>query len=118
MYNVLVKIKKHYLILFGIILLAAFFRFYNFRELQYWDLDDEVFTSVMRHIVFDKSPTLLVPNAFLEFGQGPYFHWIMALFYALTKFDLVTVRVFSSLLGIATTLLVYITARSIGGGVD
>ena len=67
------KLPKIDLLLILIIALALFFRFYNFFGLQSWTADDEILTATVRHIIFDRSPTLLIPNLFLEFGMGPYF---------------------------------------------
>lgn len=98
-----------------ILLLSAFFRLYRFADFHYWGGDEEVLTATIRHIIWDRSPTLLVQNASLGFGLGPFYHYILAIFYWLADFDLVTLQIIGSLLGVVTTLLVYYGGRELGG---
>src|SRR3989344_1838224 len=100
-------IKKIDWVLFLILAISFFFRFYNFKEYQFWNADDEVITAVIRHIIWDKSPTLLVPNSFLGFGLGPFFHFILTPLYFITNFNLVLIQAFATLLGVLTTYIVY-----------
>ncbi|HCM37094.1 MAG: hypothetical protein UV61_C0003G0049 [Candidatus Gottesmanbacteria bacterium GW2011_GWB1_43_11] len=104
---------KHRLLVF-IIALAIFFRFYNFYDFQYWSGDEEVLTATIRHIIWDRSPTLLVQNASLGFGLGPFYHYFLTPFYYLTKFDLVNLQTIASVLGVITTFLVYKAGSEIG----
>ncbi len=107
-------IRNHWLLLV-ILISSLFFRFYNFKELQFWNADDEVITAVIRHIVWDRSPTLLVPNSFLGFGLGPFFHYILTPIYFATNFNLVLIQAFASMLGVITTLIVYKGGQALGG---
>lgn len=107
--------KKIDLLLLVILVISAFLRFYNFREFQHWTGDEEVFTATIRHIIWDRSPTLLVQNSFLGFGLGPFYHYLLTPFYFLTNFNLVNLQAIASILGIATTFLVYIGGKMIGG---
>src|SRR4030042_3512086 len=106
--------KIDFLFIF-ILLIAAFFRFYNFSQLQYFSGDEEILTAVERHMIWDRSPTLIVPNTHLGFGLGPFFHYILAPFYFLTNFNLITLQIIPSLLGVVTTYLVYLGGNIIGG---
>lgn len=115
MYNIFVRIKKDYLILFGIILLAAFFRFYKFRELQYWSIDEELLTATIRHIIWDKSPSLLVQNVAVAFGLGPFYHYFLTPFFFLSRFNLVLLQAIASVLGLLTVLFVYWAGELIAG---
>lgn len=99
--------KKFDWLLIAILAISAFFRFYKFEAFQYWSGDEEIMAAVIRHIVWDKSPTLLIPNANLEFGLGPFYHYILAFFYFITDFNLVALQSIASVLGVATTFLVY-----------
>src|SRR3989344_1317663 len=101
------SILKNHWILLAIITISLFFRFYNFKELQFWNADDEVITAVIRHIIWDRSQTLLVPNSFLGFGLGPFFHFILTPLYFATNFNLVMVQSLASILGVLTTFIVY-----------
>jgi len=107
-------IRNHWILL-AILTISLFFRFYNFQELQFWNADDEVITAVIRHIIWDKSPTLLVPNSFLGFGLGPFFHFILTPLYFITNFNLVLIQAFASLLGVLTTYIVYKGGQLLGG---
>lgn len=107
------NLNKYSLALGAIIAIAILFRFYNFANLQIWTGDDEIITATIRHIVWDRSPSLLIPNSTLGFGMGPYFFYIISVFYFLTSFDLVLTQGAASLLGVATTYLIYTCARFI-----
>jgi len=80
-------VRKIDLLLLLIIAIAIFFRFFNFTGYQYWNTDDELMSALIRHIVWDKSPILLVPDIFLEIGFGPYFVWLISPFYFLLNFS-------------------------------
>lgn len=101
------------LLLLSILIIAAFFRFYNFKELQFWNADDEILTATIRHIIWDKSPTLLIPNLFLEFGLGPIFYYLLTPFYFITNFDLVNLRIIASAIGLTTTYFIYLTGKTL-----
>lgn len=103
------------MIILFVILIASFFRFYLFREFQYWSGDEEVLTATLRHIIWDRSPTLLVQNANLGFGLGPFYHYFLTPFYFLTNFDLVKLQAIASVLGMVTTYLVYLGGQEIKG---
>ena len=87
--------------------IAAFFRLYNFAVLQYWSGDEELVAATIRHIIWDRSPTLLVQNANLGFGLGPFYHYLLTPFYFTLNFNLVALQTIASVLGIITTFLVY-----------
>lgn len=95
--------------------LSFIFRFYNFKELQYWGGDEEVLTATIRHIVWDRSPTLLVQSASLGFGLGPFYHYFLSIFYWIFDFRLVGLQAIGSILGMVTTLLIYLSGKEIGG---
>ena len=115
MYNIFVRVKKDYLILLGIIFLAAFFRFYNLRELQYWSIDEELLTATVRHIVWDRSPSLLVQNVAVAFGLGPFYHYFLTPFFFISKFNLVLLQAIASILGLLTVLFVYWAGEMMAG---
>ena len=87
--------------------ISVFFRFYKFEDLQYWSGDEELVAATIRHIIWDKSPTLLVQNANLEFGLGPFYHYVLTPFYFAANFNLVVLQSVASILGVITTFLVY-----------
>lgn len=107
-------IKKNMPML-AVILISGLFRFYNFYQFQYWSGDEELLTATLRHIVWDKSPTLLVQNANLGFGLGSYYHWLLSPIYFAFNFNLILLQSIGSLLGLVTTYAVFLAAREIGG---
>ena len=111
--HVMKLLRKTNILLLFIIIIAVFFRFYNFKELQFWNADDEILTATIRHIIWDKSPTLLIPNLFLEFGLGPIFYYLLTPFYLITNFDLVNLRIIASVIGLATTYFIYLAGKSL-----
>ena len=105
--------KKIDFLLLLILALAAFFRFYNFLEYQYWSGDEEILTAVIRHIIWDRSPILIIPNSNLGFGLGPFFHYLLTPFYFVTSFNLPIVTALASIIGIATTYLMYLAGKEL-----
>lgn len=78
-------------------------------------MDEELLTATIRHIIWDKSPTLLVQNIELVFGIGPYFHFLLVPFYFVTNFNFVVLGVIPSLVGVVTTFLIYSSGKIMGG---
>lgn len=105
------KNKHTTLLLITILAITLFFRTFNFTTLQQWNGDDEILTATIRHIVWDASPTLLIPNSFLEFGLGPFYYYLLTPFYFITNFDLVFVQAIGTLLGLATTYFIYLCGK-------
>lgn len=113
--KVINRIKKLDINLLVILTIALLFRFYNFKELQYWSLDEELLTATVRHIVWDRSPTLLVQNVAISFGLGPYYHYFLTPFFVITNFNLVFLQAVASALGLLTVVIVYLCGKIIGG---
>ncbi|RJR15830.1 hypothetical protein C4579_01265 [Candidatus Microgenomates bacterium] len=105
--------KKINVSLLLIIFIALFFRLYHFYDFQYWSSDEELLTATIRHIVWDRSPTLLVQNAALEFGLGPFYHYLLTPWYALTHFNLVALQIIPVILGVVTTLLLFFSGKEL-----
>lgn len=110
------KISKEVFIVFAILLVSAFFRFYNFFNFQVWTGDDETLAASIRHIVWDRSPLLLIPNTFLEFGLGPFYYYFLSVFFFLTNFNLVLVQSVASVIGFITTYIIYLCGKSLKNG--
>src|SRR3989304_5460324 len=113
MKNVIKRIRRADFLLVFILIISAFFRFYNFKELQYWSGDEEILTAVIRHIIWDRSPTLISPNSNLGFGLGPFFHYILSFIYFITNFNLITTAGFASIFGVATTYLMFLAGKEL-----
>lgn len=98
-----------------ILLLATFFRFYKFSSFQYWSTDDEIFSAVVTRMIFTHKLTLVSPNATLGVSLGSFFHIISIVPYVLSQFNATRILLFGSALGVATTVLMYLTGRELGG---
>jgi len=108
-------LTKNRLLILLILGLAAFFRFYKFYQFQYFGGDEAVLTASLRHIIWDRSPSLIVPNANLGFGLGPFYYYLLTPFFYIFKFDLPNLQAIASILGIITTYLVYLGGKEVGG---
>jgi len=111
--RLLVRIRTINYPLIFILIIAAFFRFYKFLEFQYWSGDEEVLTAVIRHIIWDRSPILIIPNSNLGFGLGPFFHYLLSPIYFITNFNLTITAGFASIFGVATTYLMYLAGKEL-----
>jgi hypothetical protein len=98
-----------------IILLAVLFRFYRFGELQYWSADDEIFAAVVTRMIFQPTVTLVSPNATLGLSLGSFLHLLSVPVYWLAGLNPAKIGLAGSTLGIATTVLIYLTGREING---
>ncbi len=101
--------------LFCLLILAGFFRFYNWQHLQFWSPDDEVQTATIRKIIYDHQPVLVTPNAEITFSLGPFFHYLTTGVYLAAHMDPTQALFFGSILGIATTFLVLLTGNELFG---
>lgn len=110
-----IKFKRNQIALLLIISLAILFRFYNFLNLQYWSGDEEMLVATIRHMVWDKSPSILVQNANLGFGLGPFYHFLLVPFFIIFKFDLTKLMIIPSILGVITTYIVYSSGKTLKG---
>lgn len=101
------------LILFGIILLAIFFRFYRLAEFQFWSIDNEIFVALVRKISMEYKIILVTPNASLGISLGSFFHLISAPIFIFARHNPVTIMAFGSIFGVFTTLMAYFTGKEL-----
>lgn len=70
------------------VILAVLMRFYNFSNLQYFSGDEEIFHAILRRMVVEGKPTLVIPNAqvggsigsFLLFPGGAFEYYLLGFF--------------------------------------
>ena len=95
------------MVLLVILAVAAFFRFYNLLELQYYSFDDELAGLFMWRILVNKKLILLNTTATLDIPLGSFWYWLSAPLYWLANFNPVTILTFGSILGVVSTYGMY-----------
>lgn len=89
-----------------ILLISIFLRFYKVQDLFVFTGDEEHQLSIAQTIV---------KNFHTEFYLGPFWEYFGALWLYVSRGDPAIVAYIASLIGVATTLLVYVTGRIILG---
>lgn len=107
--------KTDLLLIFILLIVAFFFRFWKLESFQYWSDDEQLFWAIVRHIVVDKHPSLVTPNAALGIGLGPLLHYLVAPWYWITKFDPLKVVILGNLFTFSNVILIYIAGNLLGG---
>lgn len=102
-------------ILFLIVLLAIFFRFFRLFDFQYWSVDEEIFVAVVRQIAVNHKLFLISPNVAVIVSLGSFFHLLSAPIFLLANLTASKILIAGSILGVLTTLVVYKTGKEIGG---
>jgi len=100
-------------ILLIILVLAAFSRYYHFWQLQYFQEDESIFYTILHKMASEKSLVFVTPNATTGLHLGPFFHWLSLPFYLLTSGNPLILGLLAPLWAIATTILVYLSAKAI-----
>lgn len=105
--------KQDIIIIFILILIASFFRFYELEHRFLFEWDQERDANVVWEIVKEKNITLIGPRAVgaTGFFLGPLWYYILAPFYFLTGMDPIGAAIFASLAGIITTVALYLFSR-------
>jgi 4-amino-4-deoxy-L-arabinose transferase-like glycosyltransferase len=98
-----------------ILVISAFFRFYNFQNFQYWSGDEEIASAVVRKMIIGKQITLISPNSNLGLSLGSFFHIASVPLFLIAKMNPITVLGLIPLLGIATTYVIYLAGKTLGG---
>ncbi len=94
-----------------ILVLSIFFRFYNSANLQYWSGDEEIASALVRRMIFEKKIALVSPNATIASSLGSFFHILSVPLFLLSQMNPVSVLLLSSLLGVATSILLFYFGR-------
>lgn len=98
-----------------ILLLAFFMRFYNFYDFQYFSGDEEIFHAILRRIVVEGKPILVIPSAQVGSSIGAFFHLIASSVFFITGSNPLLVPIFASILGVITTVVMYLVGNLIAG---
>lgn len=109
----LVKKRKKYFLIFIVILLSLFFRFYHTHLLQYWSGDEEIDSAVVTKMIMENKIVLVRPNATLGTSQGSFFHIISVLPFLIFRLNPQYVLMVTSLLGVVTTILIFLLGEKI-----
>lgn len=95
---------KIFLLLFLIVSLSAFLRFYRLPEIYVFNFDEEYQATYAWTLVKDPHPIWIgVSASFLDFYLGPYFTYFTAILLAISKGDPLITAYFAAFLGTATT---------------
>ncbi len=95
--------------------LAIFFRFFRLFDFQYWSIDEEIFTAVVRQVAVNHKLILTSPNVAIAVSLGSFFHLLSAPVFLLAGQTASKILIAGSVLGVVTTLAVYKTGKEIGG---
>lgn len=102
-------------ILILILLVAIFFRFFRLFDFQYWSVDEEIFTAVVRQVAVSHKLILTSPNVAIAVSLGSFFHLLSAPIFLLANLTASKILIAGSILGVITTWAVYQTGREISG---
>lgn len=92
-------------------------RFYNAFNFQYFSGDEEIFHAILRKIVVEGKPLLVVPNAQIGGSIGSFFHLLSSPIFFTVKSHPILVQLFGSFFGVITTALMYLVGSSVAGRV-
>jgi 4-amino-4-deoxy-L-arabinose transferase-like glycosyltransferase len=109
------KDKNVGLIFFCILLLTLFFRLWKLQSFQYWSDDEQLVWFIIRHIVVDRHLSLVTPNAALELGFGPLFHYLLLPFFWLFRFDPQKIVLLGNVFALMSVVLFYKTGKLLAG---
>lgn len=110
------KIKRvDILICLFLLVLAFFFRLWKLKSFQYWSDDEQILWAIVRHLVIDKHPSLVIPNSALGLSFGPLFHYLVAPWYWIIKFDPQKILLLGNLFTFFNVILIYAAGNLLGG---
>jgi len=101
------KIRFKHLILFAIILISAILKFHRAQQLFFWNVDEDILGLTIKKILVSHDIQLIgnpIPGGLFI---GPAFYYLASFPYLIARMNPETLPVFSALIGIFTTLLVY-----------
>lgn len=105
--------KKEIILIFLLLALAAFFRFYRAADYLYFTVDEERDAFIMKKILTDLRPTLIGPAVPHLTYLGPFYFNFSAIIFALTNMDLIKMGYAASFIGVINACLLFLAARSI-----
>jgi len=110
------KGRGEIIILFLILGLAAFLRFYKLADYQFFTYDQARDALIIKRIVVDKKLTLLGPTVLIPgLNLPPFYYYLMAPVFWLGGFNPLSLDIFSALVGLLTILAVWSVANSFFG---
>ena len=107
------KINRRHLILFAIIFISAFLRFYKGQQLFFWNVDEDITALTVKRILIDHRPQLIgfpIPGGIY---LGPLIYYIISVPYALSLMNPLVLPVFSAIIGSITVFLIYKVGKTI-----
>lgn len=96
--------------------LGLLIRFWNFQSMWGFDYDQEINARIAKSIVVDHKPILIGPETSVgAMYVGPYFNYVIALFFALGKMDPMGTVALNILLSVATLTIFYLVGKDLFG---
>ncbi|MBI3559144.1 glycosyltransferase family 39 protein [Candidatus Gottesmanbacteria bacterium] len=101
-------------LIFCLVLLILLVRFYNFPAWFGFDYDQEVNAWIAKAIVVDHKPVLIGPETSVGgMYVGPYFNYLIAIFYALGRMDPQATIILNILLSAVTVYFIYFVGTKV-----
>lgn len=104
---------KKIILFVGLVELTLFFRFYKFHSFQYWSDDEQIIWFIIRHIIIDQHPSLVVPNAALGISLGPLLHYLLSLWYNFVHFDPEKILLLGNFIALINLVAIYLAGKTV-----
>lgn len=109
------KNKLFFLYSAGIFLIFLFFRLWRIDKFQYWSDDEQLLWYIIRHIIIDRHPSLVVVNTALRVSLGSIYHLLISPWYYLTKLNPQLILLLGNVFSFASILALYKAGKMLGG---
>lgn len=109
------KNKLTFLYFASIFFIFLFFRLWRIDKFQYWSDDEQLLWYIVRHIVIDRHPSLVVVNTALGVSLGSIYHLFISPWYFLTKLNPQLILLLGNIFSLASLLAIYKAGKLMGG---
>ena len=107
----MIKKTPLFWILSLILIISLFFRFYNYKNFQFWTSDEEIAAAVVRRIIVEGKPALISPNITIATSLGPFFHLLSVPLFLASNLNPIPVLFAMGFVGILTTIMIFLTGK-------
>jgi len=94
-----------------IVIVSLFFRFYNYKNFQFWTSDEEIAAAVVRRIIVERKPALISPNITIATSLGPFFHLLSVPLFLASNLNPIPVLFAMGFVGVLTTIMIFLTGK-------
>lgn len=109
------KNKLTFLYFASIFIIFLFFRSWSIDKFQYWSDDEQLLWYIVRHIIIDRHPSLVVVNTALGVSLGSIYHLFISPWYFLTKLNPQLILLLGNIFSLASLLAIYKAGKLLGG---